>query len=133
MPPRIRPAAERDLDALYAIALATADAGADASRLYTDPKLIGHVHMAPYVVLQPDWCFVAEDENGVAGYVVGTPDTLGILPKGWRRNGGPRCGVAIPIRGRLRTQPRMKCANIRSTIRACRRQRSRPASPAICT
>ena len=32
-----------DLDALYAVSLATGDAGGDASALYRDPRLIGHV------------------------------------------------------------------------------------------
>jgi ribosomal protein S18 acetylase RimI-like enzyme len=71
----IRPLQPSDIDALYAIALATAFAGGDASSLYRDPKLIGHIYSAPYATLQPELCLVAEDEAGVAGYVVGTGDT----------------------------------------------------------
>jgi GNAT superfamily N-acetyltransferase len=72
----VRPLQPCDIDALYAIALATASAGGDASSLYRDPKLIGQIYSAPYAWLQPDLCLVAEDEAGVAGFVVGTADTL---------------------------------------------------------
>ena len=76
MPLSIRAFESGDLDALYAITLATGDAGKDAAHLYADPRLLGHIYTAPYAVLQPDWSFVAEDEKGIAGYVVGTPDTM---------------------------------------------------------
>jgi GNAT superfamily N-acetyltransferase len=64
-----------DLDALYQICLATGDSGADASGLYQDPKLVGHVHAAPYGVLSPECALVLQDEEGVGGYIVGVPDT----------------------------------------------------------
>ena len=71
----IRPYEPRDLEALYAISLATGLAGGDASHLYEDPKLIGEIYSAPYATLEPDFVLVAEDGAGVAGYVVGVPDT----------------------------------------------------------
>lgn len=71
----VRPLQPRDIDALYAISLATGSAGGDASALYRDRKLMGHIYSAPYASLQPDLCLVAEDEAGVAGFVVGTADT----------------------------------------------------------
>lgn len=64
-----------DLDALYAICLQTADAGKDATALHHDKRLVGHIYSAPYGVLEPNNVFVAEDGEGVAGYVVGTYDT----------------------------------------------------------
>lgn len=64
-----------DLDALYRICLETGDAGRDATPLHNDPLLLGHVYSAPYGVLEPHNVFVAEDEDGVAGYVVGTHDS----------------------------------------------------------
>jgi len=64
-----------DLDALYRICLATGAGGDDASRLYRDPKLVGHVYVAPYAVFSPESVFVAEDSDGVGGYIVGVPDT----------------------------------------------------------
>lgn len=72
---RLRPYAPDDLDALYRICLLTGDAGKDASALYRDPQLVGHIYAAPYGVLEPEHAFVVEDEGGVAGYIVGTHDS----------------------------------------------------------
>ncbi|HEX7760235.1 MAG TPA: GNAT family N-acetyltransferase [Caulobacteraceae bacterium] len=71
----IRPYEPRDLDALYEIALKTGEAGQDATDIYRDPKLVGHIYAAPYGVLAPQTCFVAQDDQGVAGYIVGALDT----------------------------------------------------------
>ena len=71
----LRPFEPNDLDAFYAISLATGHAGADASHLHEDPKLIGHIYSAPYALLAPDLVIVAADDEGVAGYVVGALDT----------------------------------------------------------
>jgi ribosomal protein S18 acetylase RimI-like enzyme len=64
-----------DLEALYAISLATGHQGGDASQLYEDDKLIGHIYSAPYALLEPQLALLVEDEDGVAGFAVGTPDT----------------------------------------------------------
>lgn len=71
----IRPAVASDLDAIYAISLATGHKGADATSLYNDPNLIGHIYAAPYVHFSPELCFVVQDNEGVAGFIVGTADT----------------------------------------------------------
>ena len=71
----LRPFEPADLDALYAVALATGHAGGDASHLHRDPKLVGHIYAAPYALLAPDLAIVAADEQGVVGYVVGALDT----------------------------------------------------------
>lgn len=71
----LRPFAPGDLDALYQICLVTGDSGKDATALHTDGQLIGHVYAAPYAILEPEHVLVAEDEEGVAGYLVGTHDT----------------------------------------------------------
>ena len=71
----IRNVRAADLDALYHVALATGDGGGDAAALYRDPKLLGHIYAAPYAVLSPDTVFVAEDADGVGGYIVGAADT----------------------------------------------------------
>jgi len=73
--PTIRLFRPADLDALYEIALKTGDGGQDATAHHDDPKLIGHIYAAPYALLEPSNAFVAEDEAGVAGYIVGTADT----------------------------------------------------------
>ena len=74
--PNIRDAQPGDLDALYRIALATGDSGADDAHLYRDPKLVGHLYAAPYAVLAPEFALVVEDASGVGGYIVGALDTL---------------------------------------------------------
>jgi GNAT superfamily N-acetyltransferase len=71
----IRPFERGDLDACYAISLATGFEGGDASHLYRDPKMMGHIYVAPYALLEPTLALVAEDDEGVAGYAVGTTDT----------------------------------------------------------
>jgi GNAT superfamily N-acetyltransferase len=71
----IRPFHADDLDHLYGISLATGAAGGDASHLYADPKLMGHIYSAPYARLDPQLALVVEDEEGVAGVAVGTADT----------------------------------------------------------
>lgn len=71
----LRKARREDLDQIYAISLATGDGGQDASHLYRDGRLIGHIYSAPYVVLSCESTGVVEDEQGIAGYIVGTYDT----------------------------------------------------------
>src|SRR3954462_473648 len=71
----VRPFRADDLDDLYDISLATGEAGGDGAHLYVDPKLIGHIYSAPYASLEPQLALVVEDEQGVAGFAVGTADT----------------------------------------------------------
>ena len=71
----IRQANRSDLDALYEISLKTGNAGADATALYSDPKLIGHIYSAPYLLFEPELAFVVEHRQTVAGFCVGTADT----------------------------------------------------------
>ena len=73
---RIRPFEPADLEACYAISLATGFEGGDASHLYRDPKMMGHIYVAPYVLLEPQLALVVEDGDGVAGFAVGTTDTV---------------------------------------------------------
>lgn len=70
-----------DLEALYHICLVTGDASKDATALHADPKLLGHLYVAPYAVLEPEHALVAEDEHGVVGYLVGTYDTDAFLAR----------------------------------------------------
>jgi ribosomal protein S18 acetylase RimI-like enzyme len=73
--PDLRPYRADDLDALYRICLQTGDAGQDATSLYADPKLLGHVYTGAYAALSPETVFVIEDGEGVGGYIVGPADT----------------------------------------------------------
>lgn len=64
-----------DLDVLYGICLQTADSGQDATSLFSDPRLPGHVYVAPYVTFEPSLAFVAEDAAGVGGYILAALDS----------------------------------------------------------
>jgi ribosomal protein S18 acetylase RimI-like enzyme len=71
----IRPYRPGDLDALYRICLLTGDDGQDATSLFHDPRLLGHFFAAPYGLFESSLAFVAEDTEGVGGYIVGALDT----------------------------------------------------------
>jgi GNAT superfamily N-acetyltransferase len=72
----IRTFEKADLEACYAISLATGFEGGDASHLYRDPEMMGHIYVAPYALLEPALALVIEDGDGVAGFAVGTTDTI---------------------------------------------------------
>ncbi|WP_336707940.1 GNAT family N-acetyltransferase [Oerskovia sp. USHLN155] len=65
-----------DLPGMYDVCLRTGDSGRDATDLYTNPHLLGHVYAGPYPVADPGLTIVHVDEHGLGGYVVGTADTL---------------------------------------------------------
>jgi ribosomal protein S18 acetylase RimI-like enzyme len=71
----IRPYRDSDLDELYRICLHTGDGGEDATSKFADPQILGHVFAAPYGLFEPSLAFVAEDETGVGGYIVGALDS----------------------------------------------------------
>ncbi|WP_417309174.1 GNAT family N-acetyltransferase [Devosia sp.] len=77
MSPEIRSFATADTDQLYAISLATGDLGGDASHLYDDAKLMGHVYAGAYAALEPALILVLVDDIGVSGFALGVPDTAG--------------------------------------------------------
>ena len=74
-PAVIRPYRPDDLDDLYRVCLQTANNGGDATDLFEDPRLPGHVYAAPYALFEPSLAFVAEDPAGVGGYVVAALDS----------------------------------------------------------
>jgi ribosomal protein S18 acetylase RimI-like enzyme len=71
----LRRAERSDHDALSRVCLLTGDAGEDASAREDDPDLLGLIYAVPYQVLEPDFAFVIDSRDGVAGYVLGAPDT----------------------------------------------------------
>ena len=68
----IRPFESRDLDAAYRICHEVGNKGAGPD---DDPGIIGHVYVGPYAKLAPELAFVAEDDEGVCGYVLGVLDS----------------------------------------------------------
>src|ERR1700712_4521736 len=75
MPETIRPFHPSDLPALYRVGLLPGDGGADATALYRNPDLLGHVYAGPYPIADPGLSFAVVDAEGVAGYVIATADT----------------------------------------------------------
>jgi GNAT superfamily N-acetyltransferase len=74
-PLRIRRARPEDQRAFYAICLQTSDNGADGSHLHDDPDALGNIYVGPYLKLEPDFALALEDDQGVCGYCLGTPDS----------------------------------------------------------
>ncbi|MFC4855630.1 GNAT family N-acetyltransferase [Actinophytocola glycyrrhizae] len=71
----IRTYQRADEQVLYDICLRTGDSGEDATDLYRDPRLLGEVYVGPYLRFPAALALVG-DEDGVAGYVLGVPDTV---------------------------------------------------------
>ena len=71
----IRPYHPSDLYSLYEICLKTGDSGADATDLYQDPQLLGHMYAAPYAIFEPELCFVLTYAGVPVGYVLGTRES----------------------------------------------------------
>ncbi|GGM57403.1 GNAT family N-acetyltransferase [Microbacterium saperdae] len=73
---RIRPYRPADRDALYEVCVKTADAGGDATGLFSDDRLWGDLFAVPYAQRHPDLAWVVEsDDERVIGYIVATDDT----------------------------------------------------------
>lgn len=65
-----------DRPALYEICLRTGDAGRDATSLYRDPELLGHVYLGAYLALEPGLARVLRRPGGEpVGYAVATVGT----------------------------------------------------------
>lgn len=77
----VRKACPADHAALYQICLATADAGHSAAQVGRDPDLYGHLYAGPYLALEAGFAWVADDAQGVCGYVLATPDSAGFYAR----------------------------------------------------
>jgi ribosomal protein S18 acetylase RimI-like enzyme len=73
---RIERASLADLPGAYRTCLLTGDAGRDASGLYRDPDLLGHLYVGPYLASGRGTQLVPVDEAGSAGYLLSADDTL---------------------------------------------------------
>lgn len=71
----IRRATAADFPALSRICLETANAGKDATALYSDPALPGLRFVIPYARFVPEFALVLEQQGEVVGYAVAVPDT----------------------------------------------------------
>ncbi|WP_027482276.1 GNAT family N-acetyltransferase [Deinococcus pimensis] len=103
--PTIRHAFLEDRRALYRVCLETGDSGQDATPLYQDPDLLGHIYAGPYAALAPEFAFVLEDAEGVAGYVIGALDTREFEAR-LEREWWPALRARYPMTDALRGKPR---------------------------
>lgn len=101
----IRPYRDADRDALYDICVKTADAGGDATGIFTDDRLWGDVFAVPYAVRLPDLAWVVESPDGrTVGYIVATDDTDAFerwfRDEWWpsKQSAYPLSGSAVPTR-----------------------------------
>lgn len=105
MTPVLRPVRFQDRRALYRICLETGDSGQDATALYQDPDLLGHVYAGAYAEFHPEFAFVLEDDLGVGGYVLGVPDSRAFeatLDRLW----WPALRARYPLTEELAAKPR---------------------------
>jgi len=89
----IRPYTPADYDTVSRICTLTAERGGDATGLYVSDELMPDIFVRPYVSLEPELAFVVEDEEGVAGYIVGVADTRRFVER-FRREWLPRIEAA---------------------------------------
>lgn len=73
---RIERAGLADMAGVYRVCRMTGDVGEDATPLYPDPDLCGHVWAGAYLAPAGGTRLVAVDDAGVAGYIISTDDTL---------------------------------------------------------
>lgn len=71
----LRKAQWADYAALNRVCLLTGDSGKDATAREDDPDLLGLIYAVPYQVFSPEFAFVVQGPNGVAGYILGTPSS----------------------------------------------------------
>ena len=106
----VRPGHLADLPSVYEICHVTGLNGGDATGAVTNRQLLGHYFAAPYLVRDPSWCWMAADDEGVAGYLVTTPDTRAFaawmdadwLPRAQGQGWGPQ--VLEAFRAKLRAE-----------------------------
>lgn len=98
-----------DEAALYCVCLQTGDAGRDATALYDDPLLLGHLYVGPYLAIEPDLAFVLEDATGVCGYTLGVRDSRAFYQR-FHREWLPPLQARHPVpRGPRETWSRSDC------------------------
>ena len=64
-----------DTSAAYKICLKTGDSGQDATHLFSDPLVLGHIYVGPYMEFEPQSVFILEDDKGPCGYIMGALDS----------------------------------------------------------
>ena len=76
----IRPYTPADYDGITRVCLLTAEAGGDATGLYSSDDLMPDIFARPYVTIEPDLAFVVDDGD-VSGYILGTANTRSFVER----------------------------------------------------
>jgi len=71
----IRSYKSADTSAVYEICLKTGNSGQDATHLFSDPLVLGHLYVGPYMKFEPQSVFILEDDQGPCGYIMGVLDS----------------------------------------------------------
>jgi ribosomal protein S18 acetylase RimI-like enzyme len=92
----IRRYGQRDRDAVYDICVRTGASGGDARGTYRSDDLLPDLFAGPYLLLEPDFCWVLDDGERAVGYLLGTPDTAAFA-RAWRDRWIPRLANRYPV------------------------------------
>jgi len=71
----IRSYKSTDTSVAYKICLKTGNSGQDATHLFSDPLVLGHIYVGPYMEFEPQSVFILEDDQGPCGYIMGVLDS----------------------------------------------------------
>ena len=71
----IRSYKSADTSAVYEICLKTGNSGQDATHLFSDPLVLGHIYVGPYMEFEPQSVFILEDDQRPCGYIMGVLDS----------------------------------------------------------
>lgn len=94
---RIRSVRQADAEAVHRICVATGDAGEHSRNILREPRLMAYVFADPYLLLQPELCFVAESAGQVLGYVVTALRSDEFYAR-WMLEWAPRFAASHPAR-----------------------------------
>lgn len=87
------------LPGAYAVCLETSEPVGVVPSLGINPDLLGHVYVGPYLVRHPELASMVVDEQGVAGYFMGTNNSLDFWQ--WcEANWWPALREQYPLTGR---------------------------------
>lgn len=70
-----------DFDDVSRVCLLTADAGGDATGLFSSDDLMPDVYVRPYVLLESRFAWVVESRGAARGYIVCAPDTRAFVAR----------------------------------------------------
>jgi ribosomal protein S18 acetylase RimI-like enzyme len=98
-----------DVAAVHRLGADTANHGAPVEAIFEDRHLFIDIFMRPYTAHFLDWCWVANHDGTIVGYLTGCPDTEAYLPR--YRRALARAALRM-LCGRYRLGPRTARAGL---------------------